>query len=76
VKSILVNIFGGITRCDDVARGIIEAKKELGMEVPLVVRLTGTNEDAARNILAGTTLISVSTMEEGVTKAIAAARGR
>ena len=76
VKSILVNIFGGITRCDDVARGIIEAKKELGMEVPLVVRLTGTNEDTARNILAGTTLISVSTMEEGVTKAIAAARGR
>jgi succinyl-CoA synthetase beta subunit len=75
VKSILVNIFGGITRCDDVARGIIEAKKELGMEVPLVVRLTGTNEDAARDILAGTTLISASTMEEGVTKAIAAARG-
>ena len=76
VKSILVNIFGGITRCDDVARGIIEAKKQLGMDVPLVVRLTGTNEEKAREILAGTTLISAATMEEGVNKAIAAAKGR
>ena len=52
VKSILINIFGGITRCDDVAQGIIEAKRELGLEVPLVVRLTGTNEIRARRILA------------------------
>ncbi len=70
VKSILINIFGGITRCDDVANGIIEAKKELGIDVPLIVRLTGTNEEKAREILADTDLIPVATMDEGVKKAI------
>ena len=75
VKSILINIFGGITRCDDVALGLIEAKKQLGGGVPLVVRLIGTNEDKAREILRGTALIAAATMEEGVTKAIAAAKG-
>ncbi|MCX5754135.1 MAG: ADP-forming succinate--CoA ligase subunit beta [Candidatus Krumholzibacteria bacterium] len=74
VKSILINIFGGITRCDDVATGLIEAKKQLGGEVPLVVRLIGTNEDRAREILRGTALIAAATMEEGVAKAIAAAK--
>jgi succinyl-CoA synthetase beta subunit len=73
VKSILINIFGGITRCDDVARGILEARKGLGIAVPLVVRLTGTNEREARAMLEGTSLIPASTMEEGVRKAIAAA---
>jgi succinyl-CoA synthetase beta subunit len=75
VKSILINIFGGITRCDDVALGLIEAKKQLGGDVPLVVRLIGTNEDKAREILRGTALIAAATMEEGVAKAIAAAKG-
>ncbi len=74
VKSILINIFGGITRCDDVATGLIEARKQLGGEVPLVVRLIGTNEDRAREILRGTELIAAATMEEGVAKAIAAAK--
>ena len=74
VKSILINIFGGITRCDDVATGLLEAKKQLGGEVPLVVRLIGTNEERAREILRGTALIAAATMEEGVTKAIAAAK--
>jgi succinyl-CoA synthetase beta subunit len=74
VKSILINIFGGITRCDDVALGLIEARKQLGGDVPLVVRLIGTNEDRAREILRGTALIAAGTMEEGVTKAIAAAK--
>jgi succinyl-CoA synthetase beta subunit len=74
VKSILINIFGGITRCDDVATGLLEAKKQLGGDVPLVVRLIGTNEDRAREILRGTALIAAATMEEGVTKAIAAAK--
>ena len=74
VKSILINIFGGITRCDDVATGLLEAKKQLGGEVPLVVRLIGTNEDRAREILRGTELIAAATMEEGVAKAIAAAK--
>jgi succinyl-CoA synthetase beta subunit len=74
VKAILINIFGGITRCDDVATGLIEAKKQLGGDVPLVVRLIGTNEERAREILRGTALIAVATMEEGVAKAIAAAK--
>ena len=74
VKSILINIFGGITRCDDVARGVIEARTQLGLNVPLIVRLTGTNEDEARKILEGTELISAASMEDGVRKAIAAAK--
>jgi succinyl-CoA synthetase beta subunit len=76
VKSILINIFGGITRCDDVAAGLMEAKKQLEVDVPLVVRLTGTNEERAREMLAGTKLISAATMEEGVKKAISAAAAR
>jgi succinyl-CoA synthetase beta subunit len=74
VKTILINIFGGITRCDDVALGLIEAKKQLGLDIPLVVRLTGTNEDRAREILKGTALVPAATMEEGVKRGIEAAR--
>jgi len=74
VKTILINIFGGITRCDDVATGLIEAKRELGLEIPLVVRLTGTNEERAREILKGTALIPAASMEEGVKRAIEAAK--
>jgi succinyl-CoA synthetase beta subunit len=76
VKAILINIFGGITRCDDVALGLIEARTQLGVDVPLVVRLTGTNEERGRELLEGTPLVPAATMEEGVKKAIAAARGR
>ena len=72
VKSILINIFGGITRCDDVAQGIIDAKKELGIDVPLIVRLTGTNEERAVKMLEGTDLIQAASMDEGVEKAIEA----
>jgi len=74
VKTILINIFGGITRCDDVATGLIEAKRELGLDIPLVVRLTGTNEERAREILKGTALTPAATMEEGVKRAIEAAK--
>jgi succinyl-CoA synthetase beta subunit len=73
VKSILINIFGGITRCDDVALGLIEARKQLGLDIPLVVRLTGTNEERARELLKGTPLIPAATMDEGVKRAIEAA---
>jgi succinyl-CoA synthetase beta subunit len=76
VKSILINIFGGITRCDDVAQGIIDAKRELGIEVPLIVRLTGTNEQQALEMLEGTELIPAASMDEGVEKAIEAARAQ
>jgi succinyl-CoA synthetase beta subunit len=56
VKAILVNIFGGIVRCDRVANGIIEATKQVGIKVPVVVRLEGTNAKEARAILAGSGL--------------------
>jgi len=70
VKAILFNIFGGITRCDDVARGIIQATGQLDIRVPIVVRLTGTNEAEARELLAATDLVPAATMDEAVQKAI------
>jgi succinyl-CoA synthetase beta subunit len=72
VRSILFNIFGGITRCDDVARGLLAAFEHFkGLDVPIVVRLTGTNEKEAREILSGlTTLHTAETMDEAVKKAI------
>lgn len=74
VKSILFNIFGGITRCDDVARGIVEAVKGSSPPIPIVVRLTGTNEEQAREILRETDLIPAATMDEAVEKAVGLAR--
>jgi len=65
-----LNIFGGITRCDDVANGIVTAFKELNPEIPVVVRLTGTNEKAAHKILSSVNLPSADTLDEGVKKAI------
>ena len=70
VKAILFNIFGGITRCDDVAQGIVTATKSMKIDVPIVVRLTGTNEKEGRAILAGTDLHPAETMDEAVQKAI------
>ncbi len=74
MKSIFVNIFGGITRCDDVAKGLVAALKELDLKLPLVVRLTGTNEEQAREILSVVRLDSADTMDEGVKRAIKLAR--
>lgn len=71
VKVIFFNIFGGITRCDDVATGILEAKKTLNITQPIVARLTGTNEDKAMEILKEAGLIFAETMDEGAQKAIA-----
>ena len=70
VKAILFNIFGGITRCDDVARGIVQAVEGSKPPVPIVVRLTGTNEDEGRALLAGSDLIAAATMDEAVQKAV------
>lgn len=70
VRSILINIFGGITRCDDVANGIVMAYEELKPEVPIVVRLTGTNEDRARKILKAVNLEFGDTLDHVVQKAI------
>lgn len=73
VKAILINIFGGITRCDDVATGIVKAFRELHPQVPIVIRLTGTNEAEARRIIKEVKLDTAPTLDEVVQKAIAAA---
>ena len=75
VKCILFNIFGGITRCDDIARGIIEAKRRIEISVPVVVRLIGTNEEEGRALLAETDLVPAETMDEAVQKSIELAGG-
>ncbi len=75
VKAILFNIFGGITRCDDVARGIITAKAQSDIQLPVVVRLVGTNEAEARELLKETELVAAETMDEAVKKAIDLAKG-
>ena len=70
IRAILINIFGGITRCDDVATGIVAAFRELHPTVPVVVRLTGTNEAAARKILKEVELETAPTLDAVVQKAI------
>ncbi|MGH7558198.1 MAG: ADP-forming succinate--CoA ligase subunit beta [Gemmatimonadota bacterium] len=75
VKAILFNIFGGITRCDDVANGIVEALDRLEVEVPIVIRLTGTNEEEALGILEGVGLPATRSMDEVVQRAIEMASG-
>ena len=75
VKAVLVNIFGGITRCDEVARGILAALAEVPTEVPMVARLVGTNEEEGRRILSEAHMITAQTLTEAAQKAVAAARG-
>lgn len=70
VKVILFNIFGGITRCDDVAKGIVEAAGRIDIRVPLVIRLTGTNEELAREILADAGFEAARSMDEVVESAV------
>jgi len=74
VKSIFINIFGGITRGDEVARGIIAARDELGIKVPLVVRMTGTAEDEGRKILSDAGITPGVSASEAAAKAVALAR--
>ena len=75
VKAILFNIFGGITRTDDVANGIVTATKHNPLKVPLVIRLTGTNEEIAVKILADNGMSAMTDMDEAVQKAVALATG-
>ncbi|MCX7790166.1 MAG: ADP-forming succinate--CoA ligase subunit beta [Chloroflexaceae bacterium] len=75
VKAVMFNIFGGITRVDEVARGIVAALEEVQTDVPMVARLTGTNEEEGRRILAASRLIPAATLAEAAEKAVAAARG-
>ena len=70
VKAVLINIFGGITRCDDIAKGIITARGTLHMSVPIVVRLTGTNEKEAKEILAKENINTYATMREAVNEVV------
>ena len=77
VKAIFVNIFGGIMRCDVVAQGVVNAAKHLGLQVPLVVRLEGTNVEAGKKILAesGLAIQPANSMGDGAQKVVAAVRG-
>ena len=70
VQVILFNIFGGITRCDDVARGIVEAKRRAGIRAPILIRLTGTNEIEARAILAARGFSTFTSMDDVVKAAV------
>jgi succinyl-CoA synthetase beta subunit len=77
VKAILVNIFGGIVRCDLIADGIIKAVKEVSISIPVVVRLEGTNVEQGQKLLAdsGLSIISATDLDDAAHKAVAAARG-
>jgi succinyl-CoA synthetase beta subunit len=75
VKAILFNIFGGITRTDDVANGIVTATKANPLKIPIVIRLTGTNEEIALKILADNGFSASSDMDEAVQKAVELAKG-
>jgi len=77
VKAVLINIFGGIVRCDRVANGVVQAVKELGLEVPVVVRLQGTNAEEARTILreSDVSIIPAVSMKDAAEKVVKAALG-
>ncbi len=75
VKAVMYNIFGGITRCDEVARGILLALEGVSSEVPMVARLVGTNEEEGRRLLAEAEMITAASLLDAAEKAIAAAQG-
>lgn len=70
VNSLLINIMGGITRCDDVARAILDIQKRMGITKPMVIRLVGTNEEEGQRILAAAGIPSLNSMEEAAAKAV------
>ena len=78
VKAVLVNIFGGIVRCDMIAEGIIGAVKEVGVEVPVVVRLEGTNAELGREVLAksGLDIIAATSLKDAAVQVVKAAEGK
>ena len=77
VKAVLINIFGGIMRCDVVASGVVEAARAIGVKVPVVVRLEGTNVEQGQEILrnSGLNFIVADGMKDAAVKVVAAARG-
>ena len=76
VRAILVNIFGGIVRCDLIAEGVMIAVKQVGVSVPVIVRLEGTNVEKGRELLrnSGLAIISADDINDGARKAVAAAK--
>ena len=72
VKAVLINIFGGITRCDEVARGILVALEEVKPRVPMIARLVGTNAEEGRLILAEANMVTAETLVDAAKKAVAA----
>ena len=70
VKVLLINIMGGITRCDDVARAILDIQKKMGITIPMVIRLVGTNEKEGQKILADANIPSLNSMEEAAERAV------
>ena len=74
MKAVLINIFGGILRCDILAEGVIAAVKELGVKVPIVIRMEGTNVETGKQMLkdSGLNFTTADTMAEGATKVVAA----
>jgi succinyl-CoA synthetase beta subunit len=70
VRVLLINIMGGITRCDDVARAILDIQKKMGIRIPMVIRLVGTNEKEGQKILAAANIPSLNSMEEAAEKAV------
>jgi succinyl-CoA synthetase beta subunit len=75
VRAVLFNIFGGITRCDEVARGLLDARQEVDVKVPIVVRLVGTNEEEGRRLLREAGIGAFTTMKEAADAVVAAGRG-
>jgi succinyl-CoA synthetase beta subunit len=73
VRSVLFNIFGGITRCDDVARGILTTLDENKTDIPMVVRLVGTNEEEGNKLLAEANMITATSLTDAAEKAVALA---
>ncbi|HZD19470.1 MAG TPA: succinate--CoA ligase subunit beta, partial [Burkholderiales bacterium] len=78
VKAILVNIFGGIMKCDTIANGVVSAAREVKLSLPLVVRMKGTNEDLGKKILreSGLPIISADNMGEAAEKVVGAVKGK
>jgi len=72
---VLINIFGGITRGDEVAKGILAAMEEVKPDVPMVVRLVGTNAEEGRKLLAEADMITAETLADAAKKSVAAAQG-
>ena len=75
MKALLINIFGGITRCDEVARGVLAALETVGARLPMVVRLVGTNEEEGRKLLAEARMLTATSLADAAQKVVAAAGG-